>query len=170
MTEEHLTQVRAFEAVKTSGPHERLLAAAIDLARQAREAGNHPFGALLAIDGQVVLTAQNTVHTDRDPTAHAETNLVTAAIARLTPEQIGRSVLYTSCEPCAMCTGKMYWAGVRSVVYALPATELATLTGGDFLVECRTLFGRAAEPVAVTGPLLVAQARSVHEGYWQRTD
>ena len=149
--------------------HERLLAAAIDLARQAREAGNHPFGALLAIDGQVILTAQNTVHTDRDPTAHAETNLVSAAIAQLTPEQIGRSVLYTSCEPCAMCVGKMYWAGVRSVVYALPATELARLAGGDFLVECRTLFARASEPVQVNGPLLVDEARAVHAGYWPRT-
>ena len=148
---------------------ERLLAAAIGLARQAREAGNHPFGALLAIDGQVVLTAQNTVHTDRDPTAHAETNLVTTAIAHLTPEQIGRSVLYTSCEPCAMCTGKMYWAGVRSVVYALPAPELAAMAGGDFLVECRTLFARTSEPVQVIGPLLVDEARAVHAGYWPLT-
>ena len=150
--------------------HERLLAASIDLARQARAAGNHPFGALLAIDGQIVLTAHNTVHTDRDPTAHAETNLVAAAIKGLTPEQIRQSVLYTSCEPCAMCVGKMYWAGVRSVVYALPATELAKMAGGDFLIECRTLFSHTAEPVAVTGPLLVPQARRVHEGYWQRTD
>ena len=169
MTEEHLTQGRAFEAVKTSGPHERLLAAAIDLARQAREAGNHPFGALLAIDGAVVLTAQNTVNRDRDPTAHAETNLVAAAVKELAPEQIRRSVLYTSCEPCAMCVGKMYWAGVRALVYALPSIELATMAGDDFLIECRTLLSRAAEPVAVTGPLLVPQARSVHEGYWPRT-
>ena len=118
----------------------------------------------------MVLTAQNTVHTDRDPTAHAETNLVAAAIKQLTAEQIRQAVLYTSCEPCAMCVGKMYWAGVRSVVYALPATELAKMAGGDFLVECRTLFSRAAEPVAVTGPLLVPDAYRVHEGYWQRTD
>ena len=110
--------------------------------------------------------AQNTVHTDRDPTAHAETNLVAAAIARLSPEQIRRAVLYTSCEPCAMCAGKMYWAGVRSLVYALPATELARMAGGDFLVECRTLFAKASEPVRVFGPLLVDDARDVHAGYW----
>ena len=147
-------------------PDERLLAAAIDLAREARAAGNHPFGALLAIDGAAVLTARNTVFTDRDPTAHAETNLVAAAIRELSPAQIRRAVLYTSCEPCAMCVGKMYWAGIRSVVYALPATELAKLAGGDFLVECRTLFSRATEPVEVSGPWLLPQARAVHEGYW----
>ena len=147
-------------------PDERLLAAAIDLAREARAAGNHPFGALLAIDGTPRLTAQNTVVSDRDPTAHAETNLVAAALRHLSPAQIRRAVLYTSCEPCAMCVGKMYWAGIRSVVYALPATELAKMAGGDFLVECRMLFSRAAEPVQVSGPWLVTEARGVHEGYW----
>ena len=145
---------------------ERLLAAAIDLARQARAAGNHPFGALLAIDDEIVLTARNTVHTDRDPTAHAETNLVALAIRQLRPERIRQAALYTSCEPCAMCVGKMYWAGVRSLVYALPATELARIAGGDFLVECRTLFARTSEPVQVIGPLLVDEARAVHAGYW----
>jgi tRNA(Arg) A34 adenosine deaminase TadA len=136
------------------------------LAREARAAGNHPFGALLVLDGAVVLTARNTVHTDADPTAHAETNLVTQAIARLQPGEIGRGVLYTSCEPCAMCVGKMFWAGIRSVVYALPAEELAKLAGGSFLVPCRELFLRAADPVSVIGPLLVDEARAVHLGYW----
>jgi tRNA(Arg) A34 adenosine deaminase TadA len=147
-------------------PTERLLAAAIDLARQARAAGNHPFGALLAIDAVVVLRAQNTVLADRDPTAHAETNLVAAAIDQLTPEQIRRAVLYTSCEPCAMCTGTMYWAGIRSVVYALSAADLASLAGDDFLIECRTLFSRAAEPVEVSGPWPIPEATAVHENYW----
>ena len=134
--------------------------------REAREAGNHPFGALLALDGAVLLTARNTVHTDRDPTAHAETNLLAEAIRRLTPDQISRSVLYTSCEPCAMCVGKMYWAGIRTMVYALPASELAKLAGGSFLVPCRDLFARAKDRVAVIGPVLVDEARAVHEGYW----
>src|SRR5262245_25692798 len=66
---------------------EPLVRHAIELARQARAAGNHPFGALLAIDGDVVLTAQNTVHTDGDPTAHAETNLVALAVRQLSPTE-----------------------------------------------------------------------------------
>ena len=80
----------------------------------------------------------------RDPTAHAETNLVSKAIRQLSPDQIRRSVLYTSCEPCAMCVGKMYWAGI----------------------PCSELFGRAAEPVTITGPLLLNEARHVHLGLW----
>ena len=145
---------------------ERFAREAIELARQARAAGNHPFGALLVLDGNLVLTAQNTIATDRDPTAHAETNLVTAAIRQLSSDQIRRSVLYTSCEPCAMCVGKMYWAGIRSIVFALSADELAALAGGDFLVPCRELLTRASEPVQVVGPLLLDEARDVHVGYW----
>ena len=146
--------------------HERFAREAIELARRARAAGDHPFGALLVVDGDVVASAQNTVHTDRDPTAHAETNLIARAIRELSLEQIRRSVLYTSCEPCAMCAGTMYWAGVRSIVYALSANELAKLAGGSFLVPCRELFARAVEPITVVGPLLQDEARDVHLGYW----
>jgi len=146
--------------------HEPFARQAIELARQARLAGNHPFGALLVVDGEVTLSAQNTVKTDRDPTAHAETNLVAQAIRQLSPDQIRRSVLYTSCEPCAMCVGKMYWAGIRSIAYALPAEELAALAGRDFLIPCTELFARAAERVTITGPMLLNEAREVHLGFW----
>ena len=80
----------------------------------------------------------------------------------------GRAVLYTSCEPCAMCVGKIYWAGIRSVVYALWAQELAVLAGSDFLVPCRDLFLRATEAVTVIGPMLVDEARTVHVGFWTK--
>jgi tRNA(Arg) A34 adenosine deaminase TadA/ribosomal protein S18 acetylase RimI-like enzyme len=146
--------------------HEVFIKQALALAGEARAQGNHPFGALLVVDGRVVLTARNSVVTDADPTAHAETNLVALAIRHLPADQIRRAVLYTSCEPCAMCAGKMYWAGIRSVVYGLPGEELATLAGGDFLVPCRDLFLRAIDRVEVHGPVLVAEARTVHVGFW----
>ena len=139
---------------------------AIELAREARVAGNHPFGAVLVLDGAVVLKARNTTATDRDPTAHAETNLVAAAIQQLAPDQLRRSIVYTSCEPCAMCAGKMYWAGIRSVVFALSSEELAAMAGRDFLIPCRELFDRAIEPVQVIGPLPLDAARDVHRGFW----
>ena len=79
---------------------------AIEVARQAREHGNHPFGALLVEHrGNVVLEAENTVRTDKDVTAHAETNLMRMASARFEPDFLERCTLYTSTEPCAMCAG-----------------------------------------------------------------
>jgi tRNA(Arg) A34 adenosine deaminase TadA len=139
---------------------------AIELAREARADGNHPFGSLLTIDDTVVLTAKNTVFSDRDPTAHAETNLVADAIRRLSPADIRKSVLYTSCEPCAMCVGKLYWAGIRSVVYALSSEELGAIAGRNFLIPCTELFAHASEKVTVVGPMLLSEAREVHVGYW----
>jgi tRNA(Arg) A34 adenosine deaminase TadA len=148
-------------------PHEPFVRQAVTLAAQARHEGNHPFGALLVLDGRVVLTAMNSVGVDHDPTAHAETNLVAKALRELLPDQIRRAILYTSCEPCAMCVGKMYWAGIRTVVYGLSSRELAVLAGPDFLIPCRELFEHANEPVTVIGPLLEDEARSVHIGYWR---
>jgi tRNA(Arg) A34 adenosine deaminase TadA len=150
--------------------HEDFARLAVELAHKARSAGNHPFGALLVVDDRVILTAENTVATDRDPTAHAETNLVTKAIRQLSPEQIRRSVLYTSCEPCAMCAGKIYWAGIRSIAFALSAEELAGMAGRDFLMPCAELLARAVEPVSITGPMLLNEAREVHLGFWPPTD
>jgi tRNA(Arg) A34 adenosine deaminase TadA len=147
-------------------PPEQFVRQAIALASQARAEGNHPFGALLVLDGEVVLTAMNAVHSERDPTSHAETNLIASAIRRLSPDQIRRATLYTSCEPCAMCVGKLYWAGIRSLVYALSAEELAAVAGPDFLVPCRELIARATEPVTVSGPMLSDEARAVHAGFW----
>jgi tRNA(Arg) A34 adenosine deaminase TadA len=145
---------------------EEFVREAIALAGQARERGDHPFGALLVLDGAVVLSAMNSVATDKDPTAHAETNLVAEAVKRLSADQIARAVLYTSCEPCAMCVGKMYWAGIRSVVYGLSSEDLASMTGGDFLIPCRELFERAKQIVDVKGPLLSEEAEAVHLGFW----
>ena len=85
----------------------------------------------LVIDGQIVARAFNQPIGACDPTAHAETNLVTAAIQTLTPDQRRRAVLYTSCEPCVMCAGAIYWAGIRSVVFALQRLDVLCTEAGD---------------------------------------
>jgi len=82
------------------GEDERHLLAAIELARRARENGNHPFGALLVDDaGDVVLEAENTVVTARDPTGHAELNLIRRAGERFDPDFLQRCTMYASTEP-----------------------------------------------------------------------
>jgi len=96
----------------------QLLRRAIELARLAREHGNHPFGALLVdAKGNVVLEAENTVRTDKDVTAHAETNLMRLATARFDRDFLGRCTLYTSTEPCAMCAGALVHARIKRLVY-----------------------------------------------------
>lgn len=146
---------------------ERLIREAIALAMRARQRGNPPFGALLASGEEVLLTAENTANTDGNLTCHAETNLVQKALREMTREQIAEAALYTSTEPCVMCTGAIYWAGIRKVVYALPSEELAKLGRGSFAISCRELFARAGEKTEVAGPFLVDEALKVHENFWR---
>jgi tRNA(Arg) A34 adenosine deaminase TadA len=149
----------------------RHLAAAIEVARRARANGNHPFGAILVIDDEQVLEAENTVITGRDATEHAEMNLARRASARFGPEQLGQATLYSSTEPCAMCAGAIYWTGIGRVVYGLAETQLIAMTGSSeqnptLSLPCREVFARGQRPVVVEGPLLTEQARVVHEGFW----
>ncbi|TXN31865.1 nucleoside deaminase [Lacisediminihabitans profunda] len=142
---------------------------AIDLAAESRARGDHPFGAILVAEG-VVVEGWNTVLTENDPTGHAETNLVRRASARLTPAQLRSSTLYTSTEPCAMCAGAIYWAGVSRIVFALAESALAEFTsGGDeptLDLPCREVFARGGRVIEVIGPIPSAHAAEVHAGFW----
>jgi tRNA(Arg) A34 adenosine deaminase TadA len=135
---------------------------AIQLARESRANGNHPFGALLVVDAEVVLEALNTVATERSPLRHAELNLVELAWQRLPGDVIRRSTLYTSTEPCPMCTGAIFWSGIRRVVFSVPASDL----GDRFCGPCGPLFDRASERTEVIGPVLAEEGREVHVGFW----
>ena len=155
--------------------HESLLRRAVALARAARDHGNHPFGSLLAdADGSVLLEAENTVVTEADTTGHAETNLVRLASRRFGREVLRTCVLYTSTEPCAMCSGAIYWSAIGQVVYALAESGLAELTGPDpenptLSLPCREVFARGQRPVAVLGPFDLPEALAVHDGFWSRS-
>lgn len=139
---------------------------AIELARQARGRGDHPFGALLVAAGRIVAEAENTVVTGKDPTQHAEMNLVQAAWRQLPAEAIRSATLYTSTEPCPMCTGAIFWSGIRRMVFSFPALELGAMTGDQFCGPCSALFERADEKTEVVGPLLQDEGREVHLGFW----
>jgi len=148
------------------------LHSAISVAWQAREHGNHPFGAVLVdADHGVLLEAENTVITERDCTGHAETNLVRLATQRFSPEQLARCTLYSSTEPCAMCAGAIHWSQIGRVVFALSEVDLYAIIGQSpehLLLPCREVFAHSQRRVAVSGPAsaLDREARAVHEGFW----
>ena len=147
--------------------HDLFIRESIRLAYEARENGNHPFGALLVLDGEVVLTAVNTVNTERDVTRHAELNLVSKACRLFVPGQLAKMILYTSTEPCAMCAGAIVWAGIPTIVYGCSAERLGEMAGGSFVVPCRQLFALGGVNTAVSGPILPDEAAQVHVGFWQ---
>jgi len=146
-----------------------LIRRTIELARLARSRGNHPFGALLALDDGIVLEAGNTVGTGHNPTHHAELNLVQRAFAELRPDVVCRTTLYTSTEPCPMCTGAIFWAGIRKLVFSVSATRLADITGDTFCRSSRLLFDNARDKTLVVGPVLEEEGLAVHQGFWTTT-
>jgi tRNA(Arg) A34 adenosine deaminase TadA len=149
---------------------ERHLRTAIEVARRAREHGNHPFGAVLVdAQGGIVLEAENTVVTDRDVTAHAELNLIREASARFEPDFLAGCTLYASTEPCGMCAGAIYWGNVRRVVFALGSATFRSLADPEdagLLIPSRDVLGRGGHGVVVGGPHLEDEGLVVHEGFW----
>jgi tRNA(Arg) A34 adenosine deaminase TadA len=150
----------------------QFLQRAITVARQARENGNHPFGAILVnTEGNILLEAENTVVTDRNCTGHAETNLMRQASQIYDPDFLAGCTLYTSTEPCPMCSGAIFWGNVRRVVYGLSQKEFYKLIGNDpngdiFYHPCRDVFAKGQKPIEIVGPLLKDEAIKVHEGFW----
>jgi len=149
----------------------RFIRASIDVARKAREKGNHPFGALLVDeDGHILLEAENTVVTEKDCTGHAETNLMRQASKKYDPEFLAKCTLYASTEPCPMCSGAIFWGNVRRVIYGLSEEALYGMIGQDtedvLSLPCRELFERGRKPFEVIGPVLEEEAREVHKGFW----
>ena len=144
----------------------------IEIAQNARDHGNHPFGAILVDENnEVLLQAENIVVTGSDCTGHAETNLMRLASQHFPPEKLATCTLYTSTEPCAMCAGAIHWGNVRRVVFALSEIELYEMVGPSpdhLLLPCREVFARSQRPVEVIGPSseLNAEARALHEGFW----
>ena len=145
---------------------------AINLAQQARDRGNHPFGALLVADnGEILLKAENSVVTGNDSTGHAETNLMRKASAEYDPEFLANCSVYTSTEPCPMCSGAIFWSNVRRVVYGLSEQKLYEMIGWDsediLFLPSREIFEQGHKQIKVVGPILEDEAREVHLGFWK---
>ena len=149
-----------------------LLRKSFDVARRALENGTHPFGAILVgPDGEVLLEQGNAYMPDHDMTGHAERVLMTRASTHYSPEFLADSSMYTSAEPCAMCAGAAYWAGLGRVVYGLSERSLKEITGNHpenptLDLPCRIVFEAGQRKVEVLGPLLEEEAAALHEGIW----
>jgi tRNA(Arg) A34 adenosine deaminase TadA len=139
----------------------------LQIAADAVSHGNHPFGALLVRDGRILLEAENTIFTEHDLTNHAELNLVRLAVHQYDPAFLEDCILYTSTEPCAMCSGAIYWSGIGTVIYACSAKQLAEFAGEHLAVPCSDIFAKGIRKVIVRGPLLEDEAIHVHATYWR---
>jgi tRNA(Arg) A34 adenosine deaminase TadA len=153
---------------------EHFLRRSFDVARRALSRGNHPFGAILVdANRNVLIEAENGYMPARDSTAHAERLLATQACTTLSPDVVKGASLYSSAEPCAMCAGAIYWAGIGRVVYGLSEHRLRSVTGNHpenptLDLPCREVFRSGQRPTEVLGPLLEDEAEALHAGVWKK--
>jgi tRNA(Arg) A34 adenosine deaminase TadA len=114
----------------------RFMREAIRLATESVERGGGPFGAVIVKDGQIIAGASNSVTIDNDPTAHAEVNTIRAACKALGTFDLDGCTIYTSCEPCPMCLGAIYWAHIDRIFYGNTRKDAADISfDDDFIYE-----------------------------------
>lgn len=155
--------------------HLFLLKKSIAVAERAKANGKHPFGAvLIGPDGETLMDQENGFDIE-GRVGHAETLLARRACAAYDADFLQDCSMYVSAEPCAMCSGTIYWAGIGRVVYALSENRLKDIIGPhpDNLtldLPCRTVFASGQRPVEVIGPLMEDDpaAISIHDGVWER--
>ncbi len=140
------------------------------VAQRAASMGRHPFGALLvAPDGDTVLAEQGNI----DTVNHAESTLARHAASNYPGAYLRHCTLVTTFEPCAMCAGTIYWAGIGRVVYGASEEALLALTGAHeenptLSLPCREVFARGQRAVEVVGPVdaLADEMVAPHLGFW----
>ena len=114
--------------------NEDFMRQAIDLALENIKNGGGPFGAVIVKDGAVVATGVNRVTANNDPTAHAEVSAIRAACTKLGTFDLSGCVIYTSCEPCPMCLGAIYWAHIDKIYYGANQLDAASVDFDDSFI------------------------------------
>ncbi len=141
------------------------------VAQRALALGQHPFGAILvAPDNETVLLEQGNINTVN----HAEATLVRVAYTNFKPEYLWNCTLYSTAEPCVMCSGTQYWANIGRLVYGISERRLLELTGSNeenptLDIPCRYVFEHSQKNIKVWGPIAEVEDEiaELHERFWK---
>jgi len=150
---------------------EIFLREAISLARAGMERGDGgPFGCVIVKDGSVIGRGNNRVTSTNDPTAHAEVVAIRAACAALRSFQLDGCVLYTSCEPCPMCLGAIYWARPDRIVFAATRADAADAGFDDQLIYDELPLAPELRRISTTSSLLRNEACALFSTWKEKED
>jgi guanine deaminase len=114
--------------------HTRWINRAVELAVENVKAGGGPFGCVIVKDGECIAEGVNRVTSNCDPTAHAEIQAIRNACSKLGSHQLSDCILYSSCEPCPMCLGAIYWARPNAVFFAARSFQAANVGFDDSFI------------------------------------
>ena len=153
-----------------------LLMRTVEIAHQAMERGNHPFGALLSDKDGNILLEQGNEFTKGGSAYHAETLLLLKAATLYTPEELAECTLYSNFEPCCMCTGALYWTNVRRLVFGATEKDLLRFTGDNeenptFSLSSREVAKHGQKDIEIIGPaddeVLLERICHDHIDFWK---
>jgi tRNA(Arg) A34 adenosine deaminase TadA len=111
-----------------------LMRKAIELSIENIANGGGPFGAVIARDGEIIATGVNRVTSEHDPTSHAEVNAIRNACRKLNTFDLAGCEIYTSCQPCPMCLGAIYWAHIDKIYYGNTKTDAKEIGFDDSFI------------------------------------
>ena len=139
---------------------------AIELSRSAVRRGNEPFGAVLVKGGEIVFESENRIYTEHDPTYHAEMGLIRDFCAKTGIADLKEYTLYSSCEPCFMCSGALVWVKLGRLVYGAGNADLDHILGNEGNGCCETVFENSFWRPRVTSGILREESIKVLEEYF----
>ncbi len=145
---------------------EKFMKKAIELAKSAVAYGNEPFGALLVKDGEIVFTNENQIYTKHDPTYHAEAGLIRNFCAETGITDLREYTLYSSCEPCFMCSGAMVWAKLGRLVYGASNIDLEKILNKEGSKCSEIVFENSSWKPQVTAGVMREESIAVLKEYF----
>ena len=140
---------------------------ALRLSKAAAQHGNEPFGAVLVKDGAIVYRNENQVHSASDPTFHAEAGLLRRFCAETGITDLREYTLYSSCEPCFMCSGAMVWTRLGRLVYGASNRDLCAIFGEEGSDCSHLVFSHSDHQPAVTAGVLRQECLEVLRAYFR---
>jgi tRNA(Arg) A34 adenosine deaminase TadA len=145
------------------------MARAIELSLANVRAGGGPFGAVVVRDGAIVGEGTNRVTASNDPTAHAEVVAIREACSALGSFQLAGCDVYTSCEPCPMCLGALYWARPERIFFANTAADAAAIGFDDREIYEQLRVPREARRLPMI-QLMREEAQAAFRAWAEKTD
>ena len=141
---------------------------AIELSRLAVEHGNEPFGAVLVKNDEIVFTNENQIYTRHDPTFHGEAGLIHEFCAQTGITNLQEYTMYSSCEPCFMCSGAMVWVKLGRLVYAASNMELEKILGNEGCNCSKMVFDNSFWQPQVTAGVLREESLVILKAYFEK--
>ncbi len=142
---------------------EAMLRLAIAEARVSRQEGNKGYGALILLGNEILGKAHDTAVTEQDPSRHAEVNAIRQAVQAYGDSNLCGAILFSTCEPCPMCSSLAVWANLTTIVYGISIEETAAMGKSRIRVSAKEIIERSPVIVEVIGGVLREECRRLYE-------